>query len=174
MQNKNAKKNAEEFSLPDDFFSAPAAKNIIGALKKEVLSAGPGKLTELINLLGNPIPGKQLYSKVGPFIESSIENKTRLAYLIAGQNTEDLSPVEWIRQGEDGIHTECVIDYLVKHLYMSSNGRYKRAFNILGYDNPLKPDDGSSYADNALKPVREAIMNIYKGYPGIFTSKNKK
>lgn len=159
---------AVEFSLPEDFFKGTASKNCIGVLKPQVIQAGPKKFAELINLLGSQIRDDH-YAIIGPFIDSTPENKKNLACLLAGLNVDgEMKTVLWKRHGKNGVQTESLIDYLVKCLYERSDGKYERAFTILGYSKPTKPKDGSSYAEKVRSVVRERIITIYQGYPGIF------
>ncbi len=68
--------------------------------------------------------------------------------------------MEWNLQ--DPVETEKAMMYLVKTLYRKSDGKYDRAYLLLGLTRSVTSNNVSSFADNANAAFKEAITKILK------------
>ena len=158
---KNEKKNAFIFELPNDYFDYKDQEqdrdNKIGDLEDVVINAGVLAFTDIIVALtyqylrenGAPIS----------FLVKEKDNLQLVADILAGKNRTNTNNVKWVNPNDK--ETEKVVLYLAFKLFKSQKGKYQRAYRLLlPQIQPSIDKNYASYGRNANSGLRQEINSI--------------
>ena len=158
---KNEKKNAFIFELPNDYFDYKDQEqdrdNKIGDLEDVVINAGVLAFTDIIVALtyqylrenGAPIS----------FLVKEKDNLQLVADILAGKNRTNTNNVKWVNPNDK--ETEKVVLYLAFKLFKSQKGKYQRAYRLLlPHIQPSIDKNYASYGRNANSGLRQEINSI--------------